>query len=148
MKKIFIISLTLICMFSILINIFQYKKISDLKQNQKFYDNKFKDGFNNLIDSFGFYDGKRTLSNECAIKNTVDSIESLKSIREFTSYKENKSLSLMLLYLNEFFVLKSNEFINADINDVKKYLTDISNRLDDKNVMDNFNNYLWQKLKK
>lgn len=147
MRKFFILGLTIICLFSILTNVFQYKKINDLKEGQKFYDDKFKSDFNGLIESFDLYNGTSILSNECAIKNSVSAIENLRAIREFTSYKEDKSISLMLLSLSEFFVLKSNEFVNANINEVKKYLIDISNGLDDKQRIDNFNTFLWQKIK-
>lgn len=101
-----------------------------------------------LIKNFDFYNGTGALSNECAIKNSVSSVENLSALREFTSYKENKSLSLMFLYLSEFFVLNSNEFVHITISDVKKYLIDISNGLDDNQRIDNFNYFLYQKIRK
>lgn len=147
MGKKLIIVLSLICLASVLLNGYQYKKSMELKQDQKFYDEKYKNDINDLVKTFDLYT-TGGLSNECAIKNSVSAVESMETIREFTSYKNNKSLSLMGLYLSDFFILKSNEFINKNVNEVKGYLMEISKGLDDNQKIDNLNSYLWEKIKK
>jgi hypothetical protein len=148
MKKVSILLLAFICFISLFGNVIQYKKISSLEKDTKFYNERYKSDFKELIESIDMCKGLKTsLSNENAIKNSVLVVTRLASDRTFSKYANNKSLSLMELYLSEFFVLEPNEFINKNINDVKEYLIDISKDLSSSQKIDNFNNFLWQYVK-
>ena len=127
--------------FSIIFNIFQYEKIKEYRERDEFYNEAFTVEFNNLIDSFEFYNGN-SLSNESAIKNSVNIISSLEEMRPLTSYKHNKHLSEMLHNLSKFFVLKSNKEINKHIGVIEKNLKDIVTDLNNDNKIIKFNVYL------
>ncbi len=53
-------------------------------------------------------------------------------------------MSEMLLYLSQFFVLNSNEFINKNINKIKPQLDNISKNLADEKAIKDFNVMLWK----
>lgn len=148
MRKRLIIGLILICLLSVSINMFQFYKMSKYKTEEKFYTEVFQNDFNSLDESFDLYNGSDALSNESAIKNSITIVENLKSIRGFTSYKDNKYISEMLLYLSEFFVLNSNQYINENVNKIRPQLKDISKNLNDENTLRNFNIVLWKMVSK
>jgi hypothetical protein len=140
--------LIIICTLSISINILQYSKISNYNKQEKFYTKMFQNDFNELITSFNLYNGSGALSNESAIKNSASIVANLGSIRSLTSYGQSKSMSEMLLYLSEYFVLNSNEVINKDINEIKPQLQSISKTLNDEEKIKNLNIILWKRVSK
>lgn len=148
MKKKSIIGLILVCILSVLINIFQSYKIKEYKSNEKYYTQMFKQNFDVLEQSFDLYNGSGALTNESAIKNSVGIVENLKSIRELSSYRENKATSEMLLYLSQFFVLNSDEYINENIDKVKSQLKEVSKDLDNEKSIKDFNEVLWKMVSK
>lgn len=148
MKKKSIIGLILVCILSVLINIFQFYKIKEYKSNEKYYTQMFKQNFDVLEQSFDLYNGSGALTNESAIKNSVSIVENLKSIRELSSYKENKATSEMLLYLSQFFVLNSDAYINENIDKVKSQLKEVSKDLDNEKSIKDFNEVLWKMVSK
>jgi hypothetical protein len=114
MRKRLMIGLILICLLSVSINVFQFYKMNNYKTEEKFYTEMFQDKFDNLDKSFDLYNGSGALSNESAIKNSITIVENLNSIRSLSSYKDNKYISEMLLYLSQFFVVNSNQYINEN----------------------------------
>lgn len=148
MKKKSIIGLILVCILSVLINIFQFYKTKEYKSNEKYYTQMFKQNFDALEQSFDLYNGSGALTNESAIKNSVSIVENLKSIRELSSYRENKATSEMLLYLSQFFVLNSDAYINENIDKVKSQLKEVSKDLDNEKSIKDFNEVLWKMVSK
>jgi hypothetical protein len=114
MRKRLMIGLILICLLSVSINVFQFYKMNNYKTEEKFYTEMFQDKFDNPDKSFDLYNGSGALSNESAIKNSITIVENLNSIRSLSSYKDNKYISEMLLYLSQFFVVNSNQYINEN----------------------------------
>lgn len=144
MRKKIILGLILVCILSISANMLQFYKLKKYKAQEKFYTEMFRNEFDSLKKSFDLYSGSGTLSNESAIKNSVSIVENLKSIRGLTSYRENRSLSEMLLYLSQFFVLNSNQYINENIDKIRPQLNLISKNLDDEKSIKDFNAILWK----
>lgn len=145
-KKI-IIALIFICILPISVKIFQFNKISNYYKEEKFYTEEFQSDFNDLIVGFDYYDGRTSaLSNESAIKNSVSAVAALGSIMHFTAYRQSKPMSEMLLYLSQFFVLNSNEFVNKNIDIIKPQLDSISKNLTDDKAIKNFNIILWKMI--
>lgn len=126
MRKRLMIGLIIICLLSVSINVFQFYKINNYKTEKKFYTGMFQKDFDSLDKSFDFYNGSGELSNESAIKNSITIVENLNSIRDLSSYRDNKSISEMLLYLSQFFVLNSNQYINENIDKIRPQLKVIS----------------------
>jgi hypothetical protein len=148
MRKRLMIGLILICLLSVSINVFQFYKMNNYKTEEKFYTEMFQDKFDNLDKSFDLYNGSGALSNESAIKNSITIVENLNSIRSLSSYKDNKSISEMLLYLSQFFVVNSNQYINENIDKIRPQLKDISKNLNDENAIKDFNIVLWKMVSK
>jgi hypothetical protein len=148
MRKRLMIGLILICLLSVSINVFQFYKMNNYKTEEKFYTEMFQDKFDNLDKSFDLYNGSGALSNESAIKNSITIVENLNSIRSLSSYKDNKSISEMLLYLSQFFVINSNQYINENIDKIRPQLKDISKNLNDENAIKDFNVVLWKMVSK
>lgn len=143
MRKKMMILLTLVCIFSILINAFQFYKMKNYENREKIYTKMFQDDFNKLIVGFNYYDGKTSaLSNESAIKNSVSTVEAIASIRELTSFRQSKPMSEMLLYLSEFFVMNSDKYINENIDKIRPQLEVISKNLNDEKAINNLNSVL------
>ena len=139
MKKRIIIGLILICMLSVSINVFQFYKMENYKNQEKFYTEIFQKDFDSLEKSFDLFNDPGSLSNESAIKNSVSIVENLKSIRDLSSYRENKSISELVLYLSQFFVLNSDQYINENIDRVRLQLKAISKNLNDEKAIKDFN---------
>jgi hypothetical protein len=148
MRKRLMMGLILICLLSVSINVFQFYKMNNYKTEEKFYTEMFKDNFYNLDKSFDLYNGSGALSNESAIKNSITIVENLNSIRSLSSYKDNKSISEMLLYLSQFFVINSNQYITENIDKIRPQLKDISKNLNDENAIKDFNIVLWKMVSK
>jgi hypothetical protein len=148
MRKRLMIGLILICLLSVSINVFQFYKMNNYKTEEKFYTEMFQDKFDNLDKSFDLYNGSGALSNESAIKNSITIVENLNSSRSLSSYKDNKSISEMLLYLSQFFVVNSNQYINENIDKIRPQLKDISKNLNDENAIKDFNIVLWKMVSK
>jgi hypothetical protein len=144
MRKSTVIGLILICLISVSVNMFQFYKIKSYKSEERFYNDKFKSNFDDLQKSFDLYNESGALSNDSAIKNSVAIVQDLKSIRELSSYKDSKPLSEMLLYLSEFFVIKSDQYINENLDKIRPQLKIISNNLNDENSIKEFNSSLWK----
>ena len=145
LKKKIMLTLILICILSISTNIFQYNKIINYNNQEKFYTEMFQNDFKGLVVGFDYYSGTTSaLSNESAIKNSVSTVDALNSIRDLTSYRSSKPMSNMLLYLNMFFVLNSNEFINKNMDEIKPQLISISKNLNDEKAIENFNIIFWK----
>jgi len=139
------ITIILIFIISITSNILQFSKISNYNKQEKLYNKTFENDFNSLIISFGYYNGTNSvLTNENAIKNSVGIVGNLNTIRGLTSYKQSKLMSEMLLYLSEFFVLNSNEFVNKNIDKIKPQLYNISKNLTDEKLIKDLNVVLWK----
>lgn len=140
MKKNILIILTLSCIILIFTNLFQFNRIKQYATEEKSYTESFENYFNSFIDSLNYYDGETSvLSNECAIKNSISIISSVRNKCLLSKYKDNKPLSLMLLNLDKFFVMNSNEFINNNINNIKPLLTNISKNLNDEKSITELN---------
>jgi hypothetical protein len=148
MRKRLMIGLILICLLSLSINVYQFYKINNYKTEEKFYTEMFQNNFDSLDKSFDLYNGLGALSNESAIKNSIAIVENLNSIRGLSSYRDNKSISEMLLYLSQFFVLNSNQYINVNIDKIRPQLKDISKNLNDENAIKSFNSVLWKMVTK
>jgi hypothetical protein len=148
MRKRLMIGLILICLLSVSINVFQFYKMNNYKTEEKFYTEMFQDKFDNLDKSLDLYNGSGALSNESAIKNSITIVENLNSIRSLSLYKDNKSISEMLLYLSQFFVVNSNQYINENIDKIRPQLKDISKNLNDENAIKDFNIVLWKMVSK
>jgi hypothetical protein len=148
MRKRLMIGLILICLLSVSINVFQFYKMKNYKTEEKFYTEMFQDEFDNLDKSLDLYNGSGALSNESAIKNSITIVENLNSIRSLSLYKDNKSISEMLLYLSQFFVVNSNQYINENIDKIRPQLKDISKNLNDENAIKDFNIVLWKMVSK
>jgi len=146
LRKKITVALLFICILLIATNIFQFNKISNYNKQEKLNTEIFQNDFNSLIKSFDLYNGSSALSNESAIKNSASIVASLGSLRSLTSYGQSKYMSEMLLYLSQFFVLKSNEIINKDINEIKPQLQSISKNLNDDKAIKNFNIMLWKRV--
>ena len=140
------IALIIICILSISVNIFQFNKISNYNKQVENYNVMFQNDFNSLIKSFDLYNGLAGLSNDSAIKNSASIVANLSSIRSVSSYRQNKPLSEMMLYLSEFFVLNTNEVINKDIDEIKTQLLSVSKNLNDETVIKDFNIILWKRV--
>ncbi|MCB2291616.1 hypothetical protein LGK97_18035 [Clostridium sp. CS001] len=148
MIKRIMIGLILICMISISINVFQFYKMKDYKKQEKVYTEMFQKDFETLEKSFDLFNGSGALSNESAIKNSVSIVENLKSIRHLSLYRESRSISELLLYLSQFFVLNSDQYINENIDKVRPQLKTISKNLNDENYVKDFNMVLWKMTSK
>ncbi|MFL0268077.1 hypothetical protein [Candidatus Clostridium radicumherbarum] len=136
MKRKIIIVLFLICIVSISTNVFQFYKIEQYSNQQKFYTVAVESGFKSFITGLDYYDGKTSaLSNESAIKNSVSTISSISNKMLISKYKDNRPLSEMLMYLDMFFVMESDEYINKNINSIKPQLTNISKNLNDEKAI-------------
>jgi hypothetical protein len=143
MKRKILIVLILICVVSISTNIFQLYKIRQHNAEEKFYTNVVENGFKGFIQGLDYYDGKTTpLSNESAIKNSVSAVASIRSITPLSAYKNNKPLSLMLLNLDMFFVMETDEYINKSLESIKPQLINISKNLNDEKAITELNNVL------
>lgn len=142
------IGLILICMISISINVFQFYKMKDYKNQEKVYTEMFQKDFETLEKSFDLFNGSSALSNESAIKNSVSIVENLKSIRHLSLYRESRAISELLLYLSRFFVLNSDQYINENIDKVRPQLKTISKNLNDENYVKDFNMVLWKMTSK
>lgn len=94
------------------------------------------------------YDGSGTLSNESAIKNSITIVQDLNSIRALSLYRDSKPLSEMLLYLSQFFVLNSDQYINENIDKIRPQLRDIAKNLNDDKTIKEFNIVLWKMISK
>lgn len=148
MREKMVIGLILICLISISTNVFQFYKIEHYKTEEKFYNEKFQNDFNNLEKSFTLYNASGALSNESAIKNSVTIVEELNTIRDLSSYRDNKPLSEMLLYLSQFFVMNSNQYINNNIDKIRPQLKYISKNLNDEKSIKDLNIVLWKMVSK
>jgi hypothetical protein len=148
MRKWLMIGLILICLLSVSINVFQFHKMNTYKTEEKSYTEMFQNDFDSLDKSFDLYNGAGTLSNESAIKNSITIVENLDSIRVLSSYKDNKSISEMLLCLSQFFVLNPDQYINENIDKIRPQLKAISKNLNDENAIKNFNIALWKMVSK
>lgn len=145
MRKNMVIGLTLICILSIFINVFQFYKMKNYKNEEKFYTKMFENDFNSLIVGFDYYNGTTSaLSKESAIKNSGSTVGTLGTIRDLTSYRQNKPMSEMLLYLSEFFVMNSDTYINENIDKIRPQLELISKNLNDEQTIKNLNPILWK----
>ncbi|MBL4935026.1 hypothetical protein JK636_04550 [Clostridium sp. YIM B02515] len=143
MKKRILIVLTLICLVSIITNIFQFNRIRKYNSDERFYTTAVENSFKGFIAGLDYYDGKTSaLSNESAIKNSVSAVAGIRNIAPLSSYKDNKPLSLMLLNLDMFFVMESNEYINKNIDSIKPQLTNISKNLNDEKAITELNTVL------
>ncbi|MBL4933229.1 hypothetical protein [Clostridium paridis] len=142
MNKRIINGLILVCLLLVLINLFQFYRVNTYKRIEKSNTQKFQEDFNILDKSFDLYNSSSTLSNESAIKNSVSIVGELDSLRSLSSYKENKSISEMLLYLSQFFVLNSNQYVTENINKIRPKLKEISKNLNDENTIKEFNKEL------
>jgi hypothetical protein len=132
--------LVLICIVSILINIYQFYRIKKYNIEEKFYTQAVESDFKSFIIGLDYYDGKTTqISNQSAIKNSVSTISSIRCKSLLSAYRNNKQLSVMLLYLDMFFVMESNEFIDQNIEDIKPQLVQISKNLNDENTINELN---------
>jgi hypothetical protein len=144
MREKTVIGLILVCLLSVSINVFQFYKINTYKAEERLYTEKFQKGFDDLEKNFDLYNGSGALSNESAIKNSVTIIQDLNSIRALSSYRDSKSLSEMLLYLSQFFVVKSDQYINENIDKIRPQLKTIAKNLNDENSIKEFNSILWK----
>jgi len=138
-----IISLVLLIFLigSIGVNLFLFL---NLKKDRDFLDSKFRSDFGGISQSIDLFEGV-SLTNETAIKNSVEIVSSLSSIYPYTSYKENKELGQMLFNLKKFMVLESNKKVNDNTSMLKDYLTKIENNLDNKALIAEFSNFLVSK---
>lgn len=136
MKRKIIIALFLICIVSIPTNVFQFYKIEQYSNQQRFYTVAVESDFKAFITVLDYYDGKTSaLSNESAIKNSVSAISSIRNEMLISKYKDNRPLSEMLMYLDMFLVMESDEYINKNINSIKPQLTNISKNLNDEKAI-------------
>ncbi len=148
MSKKIVIGLILICLLLVSTNVFQFYKMKSYKSEEGFYTEKFRNDFNDLEKSFDLYDGSGTLSNESAIKNSITIVQDLNSIRALSLYRDSKPLSEMLLYLSQFFVLNSDQYINENIDKIRPQLRDIAKNLNDDKTIKEFNIVLWKMISK
>lgn len=148
MSKRIIIGLIIICMLSVSINVFQFYKMKMYKTEEKFYTERFQNNFYDLDKSFDLYNGSGALSNENAIKNSVSIVAELDSVRRLSSYRWNIQISEMLLYLSQFFVLNSNQYINENIDKLRPQLKDVSKNLNNEKTIKDFNIELWKMIPK
>lgn len=148
MGKRLVTGLMAICILSVTINVCLFYKLNNYKTEKKFYTEKFQKDFDSLDKSFDLYNGSGALSNESAIKNSIAVVEDLNSIRSLTSYGDSKPISEMLLYLSEFFVMNSNQYINENIEKIRPQLKAISKNINDVKAIKSFNNDLWKMVSK
>ena len=70
-------------MLSVSINVFQFYRMKNYKNQEKSYTEIFQKDFDSLEKSFDLFNDPGTLSNESAIKNSVSIVENLNSIKDF-----------------------------------------------------------------
>ncbi|ERI90316.1 hypothetical protein HMPREF1982_03919 [Clostridiales bacterium oral taxon 876 str. F0540] len=146
MRKKLLIGVVLICVTLFTTNVFQFCKIRQYNADKKFYTDEVENGFDNFVRGLDYYDGKTSmLSNESAIKNSVSAVAAIRNLAPLSKYSSSKPLSEMLMYLDMYFVMESDEYINSNINSIKPYLVSLSSNLDDEKLIKEVNLVL-QKL--
>jgi len=136
--------LCFVCAVSIVLNILQFISI----EQQSLYNNKkFINDLSTLSDLFKAYpDGINPKDKQLQRLNSY--ISQMQITINSTSYKNKKSLSLMMQQLGQFLFMCSNEKIDKYIHQVSLKLYPIQNQLNDRNQIDDFNNFLLDVINK
>lgn len=133
-----------VCAVSIVLNILQFISI----EQQRLYNNKkFINNLSTLSDLFKAYpDGINLKDKQLQRLNSY--ISQMQITINNTSYKNKKSLSLMMQQLGQFLFMCSNEKLDKYIHQVSQNLYPIQNQLDDRSKIDDFNNFLLDVINK